>query len=284
MSGRARRGWHPRSRWTAVDGALAHYVRTGPPGDDAPALVLVHGFLVSSFSWRFNLEPLSRDFDVIAPCQKGFGWSERPHGGYDLESLGRFVLGVLDRLEVERAHLCGNSLGGAIALWIARNAPERVHRLVLVNSLAVASSLPRVPTLLKAPWMAPFYRPFVRPTLARLGLQTLAYRRLRVDSRYMEGFRPPFESRHAVPTALAVARKLEAMVEEVEGFLPEIPHHTLVAWGTKDLLLSARAAPEIVRRMPDARLVTFPHAGHCPHEEEPERFNRMVRAFLLEEA
>ncbi|MEZ4265190.1 MAG: alpha/beta hydrolase [Myxococcota bacterium] len=261
----------------------AHYVRVaGPPGaTPRPTLLLVHGFLVSSFSWRHQLEALSEHFDVVAPCLVGFGWSERAAGEYSLDALGQFLLSFMDALEIPRAHVCGNSLGGALGLWMAHEAPQRVDRLVLVNSLALADGVPDLPAQLVRPWMAPIARLFVRPTLARLGLQALAYRGIPVDSSYLAGFRPPFEDPRSIPIALQVARGLPAAALRVDSLLGGLRHETLVVQGTGDRLLSARSGLHIARRIPDARLVSFDASGHCPHEEEPERFNALMRSFLV---
>lgn len=284
-------GWHGSSRVVCVDAPPGsglspvdtHYVRVaGPPGAQTrPTLLLIHGFLVSSFSWRHQIEALGAEFDVIAPCLMGFGWSERPAGDYSLDALGRFLLRFMDALAIPRAHVCGNSLGGALGLWMAHEAPERVERLVLVNSLALAGGLPDLPTQLTSPWVAPLARLFVRPTLARIGLQALAYRGIPVDSGYLAGFRPPFEDPRSVPIALEVARGLPAAAAHVDSLLEGLRHETLVVQGTGDRLLSARSGLKIARRIPDARLVSFDGSGHCPHEEEPERFNALMRSFLV---
>ncbi|MCB9785591.1 MAG: alpha/beta hydrolase [Deltaproteobacteria bacterium] len=274
-------GWHPTSRIVRAGGIDVHYVRSPATGTQPrPVLLLVHGFLVSSFSWRHQLDALGDRFDVVAPCLKGFGWSERAHGDYSLDALGRFLIDFMDALGIARAHVCGNSLGGALALWLCHHQPERVDRLVLVNSLALTRTLPSVPTPLAGPWMAPLARLFVRPTLARLGLSALAYRGIPVDSAYMAGFRPPFEHPRSVPIALQVARGLPAAVAHVEPILDALQHRTLVVQGVGDRLLSARAGLQIARRVPGARLVSFDGSGHCPHEEEPERFNAVLRDFL----
>lgn len=273
-------GWHPASRFADVDGVEAHYVRLGPPESAAGTVVLLHGFLVSSFAWRRNLEPLARRYDVIAPCQKGFGWSGNPPGDYGLASLGRFVLGLLDRLEVEKAHLVGNSYGGAVSLWLAAHAPERFDRLVLVNPYALPGSLASHPRAALLDAFAPLYRFAVTPTVARLGLQLLAYRGLLVDGDYLAGFGAPFERERAVHTALAVARGFDDAARELEALLPEIAHPTLVVWGTADLLLKPWAGPRLAKALPNARLVTLPGLGHCAHEEDPERFHDLAFGFL----
>ena len=271
-------GWHPQSRFTTVDGVRCHYVDVG--ARDAPPLVLLHGIAVSSWAWRFNLPALSRHFRVIAPCQKGFGWSGRDHGDYSVRGLARFVLRLLDHLGVPRADLCGNSLGGAVALWIAEHQPHRVDRLVLENAAALADQRPWQLLHTQLPALGPLYRALVGPTLFRAGLVALAYKNLAVDSDYMAGFWTPLAAPRSIQTLLAVARRLPASLAEIDRLLPTVSHPTLIAWGQKDGVLPVRGAYALHRRLPASRLVLFPECGHCPHEEDPARFDALLLGFL----
>ena len=272
------KSWHPDGRWMDVDGVRAHVVRRG--NKDLPTLVLIHGFLMSSWAWRRNIDALSGEFDVIAPCLRGFGWSERDNGRHDLPGLGQFVLSMLDGLDVDRFSVIGNSLGGALAVWLSRVAPDRVERIGLVNALAIRDLAPKVPALLTMPFMAPIYRVAIQPTVARFGLQVLAYKGIRVGAEYLAGFQEQIRPRRTVRTMLSVARDLTAIVTWVDGELEHITQPVLILWGDRDGILGARPGPLLKARIPDARLITFPECGHCPHEEAPERFNTAIRAFF----
>ncbi len=272
------KSWHPDGRWLDVEGVRTHVVRCGPVG--RPSVILLHGFLMSSWAWRRNIDVLAEEFDVIAPCIRGFGWSERDRGRHDLPGLGGFVLALMDRLEVGQAGVIGNSLGGSIAIWLARVAPERISRVGLVNALAIREFAPRIPSLATLPIMAPFYRLFVQPTIARVGLQILAYKGIRVGAEYLAGFREQVRPRRTVRTMLTVARELEAVATWVDGELEQIEQPVLIAWGNRDGILGHRPGPQLLARIPNARLITFPDCGHCPHEEAPERFNDAVISFF----
>ena len=272
------KSWHPQGRWIDVDGVQTHVVRSGPAG--GRTLLLLHGFLMSSWAWRHNIDALAERFDVVAPCLRGFGWSERDDGRHDLDGLGEFILRLLDHLQIERVGVIGNSLGGALAIWLARRDSERVTRLGLVNALAVSALAPRVPALFTAPFMAPLYRLAVQPTVARVGLQLLAYRGIRVGAEYLAGFREQVRPKRTVRTMLEVARHLKSSVEWVDNELEHVTQPVLITWGERDGILGARPGPLLKARIPDARLVTFPECGHCPHEEAPKRFNEAVKSFF----
>jgi len=274
----SRQSWHPRGRWLDIDGVDTHIVRSGRPS--APTLLLIHGFLMSSWAWRRNIEELSKDFDVIAPCLRGFGWSERDALTHDLKGLGEFILALLNALKIERTHVIGNSLGGALALWLGHQNPERIERIGLVNALALAQSAPRVPALLTMPFMAPIYRVAVYPPVARVGLQILAYKGIRVGAEYLAGFKEQVRPKKTVRTMLEVASHLGESVTWVDAHLETITQPVLIFWGTRDGILGAKPGPILKGRIPNARLITFPKCGHCPHEEAPEAFNKAVKTFF----
>ncbi|MEC9072422.1 MAG: alpha/beta fold hydrolase, partial [Myxococcota bacterium] len=135
-----------------------HYVRVGPGHDRSIPVVLVHGFLMSSFSWRHNISSISEEREVIAPCQLGAGWSQIAGDGYDLNGLSDFLLGLLRRLGISEAHLVGHSLGGAVATWMAHRAPHIFRRLVLVNPLVSPRLVPPHPKWLHQSWVSPVLR------------------------------------------------------------------------------------------------------------------------------
>jgi pimeloyl-ACP methyl ester carboxylesterase len=297
------RGWHPKSRFFEVDGLRAHavvldpFVTHGPvaPGaqvafpdhpDNPPTLVLLHGIAVSSWAWRHNLEALSRHCRVIALCHKGHGWSGRPgvnkatDPGQDIPALSRFVLGAMDHLGVEKATLVGNSLGGGVSLWTALTAPERVDKLILVNPASHVAQLPWPLLRTQVQALAPVYRAIVGPTLLRIPLTAIAYRNLPIDRDYMAGFWAPFEAKGAMRALVATARALPEGISALDARLAEISHETLIIWGERDGLLSASTAHRLRRKLPHARLVLIPEAGHCPHEETPARFNELVLDFV----
>jgi len=124
-------GLAPRTE--VVDGLRVRYLRAG----SGPPLVLLHGFASSIFTWRDTLPALARGHDVVALDLPGFGGSEQPVG-LTAERYPRVVIGLMDRLGIERFALMGNSLGGAVALLVAADHPARVERLVLVDAAGLS--------------------------------------------------------------------------------------------------------------------------------------------------
>src|SRR5215208_2588238 len=105
-----------------------HHEVAGP--DDAPALVLSNALGSALAVWDLQAAALAAEFRVIRYDLRGHGRSSVPDGPYALDDLGADVIALLDRLEIERAHLAGISLGGMVSLWLAIHAPDRVDRLM----------------------------------------------------------------------------------------------------------------------------------------------------------
>jgi len=276
------RAWHPKSRFFEVDGLRAHAVVVEPrlPSPDSQTFLLLHGIAVSSWAWRKNLDALSEHHRVIALCHKGHGWSGRAKVDLDIPSLSRFVLGAMDHLRIDHATFVGNSLGGGVSLWTALNNPDRVDRLILVNPASHMNQLPWPLLRSQIAALAPVYNALIGPTLLRIPLAAIAYRNLPIDRDYMAGFWAPFTEKGSMRSLVATARALPNAITALDERLKDIVHPTLIIWGERDGLLPAATAHRLVRKIPGARLVLIPEAGHCPHEESPARFNGLVLDFL----
>lgn len=272
-------GWHRQSRYVGAGGHQAHVVDTGGP---LPPLVLVHGILVSSWAWRFNIDVLSQHYRVVAICQKGHGWSDKPSGGYGLADLSDFICSALDSLGISTSHMVGNSLGGAVALWLAVHRPKRVQRLILVNPAAVRFDSFGGLLRLQGPALAPLYKWVGRPVVFQQILRGMAYKRLPIDRAYMRKFMEPLRTPGAMQAVASVSRSLGPDVAQLFERLPDVSHPIQIIWGAHDKLVPLKAGLILNRRLPSSRLRIFPHCGHCPMEEDPAEFNALALAFLRE--
>jgi 3-oxoadipate enol-lactonase len=117
-----------------VDGANIHCRFDGAV--DAPVLVLSNSLGTDLTMWEPQIAALARKFRVVRYDTRGHGTSAVTPGPYAIDRLGRDVVGLLDHLEIERAHFCGLSLGGMTGIWLGIHAPDRLRRLVLANTSA----------------------------------------------------------------------------------------------------------------------------------------------------
>jgi 3-oxoadipate enol-lactonase len=115
-----------------IDGGRLHYRVDGAA--DAPTLMLSNSLGTNLSMWEAQVPALSRHFRVLRYDSRGHGQSTVSPGPYSIAQLARDALVLLNALDLERAHFCGLSMGGMIAMWLAVHAPERIDRLVLCNT------------------------------------------------------------------------------------------------------------------------------------------------------
>ena len=269
--------WHPQGHYLALGRGQAHLVDHG----QGPVALLLHGFLHSSWTWRAQIEELARDHRVLAPDLPGFGRTDADHADHSLAGLADSVRALLRRLGVRRLALCaGNSLGGALACALALDPALQVERLALSNPYLLPLPLPSLGfRLLGSARFAPLFRATAgNERFRRWALAAAAYQG-EVTDEVLAGFRHldrPGSHRAACVTAAELARGVKALRPR----LGELRAPTLLAWGQRDRLLAGRYGRRIERLLPRARCVRFSHSGHCPHEEEPARFNGLLRELL----
>ena len=268
----------PPGRLLEIDGQRISVERAG----EGEPLVLLHGFGESTISYAAVLPQLARQFSVVAIDLNGFGYTERPRdrASYTLAGQERLVLGVLDRLHLERVRLAGHSYGGGLALYLAARHPERVDRLLLIdNTLPLYASQRRSP-LFRWRWMA------------GLAAHTFALTDRVIEKGLKEAY---FDDAKVTPVLIgeyAERLRIEGATDAFFGLVgpsPEAPYRidlaqvkvpTLVVWGAEDRLIEAAAAEKTSNLLPEARFVLLPACGHTPMEECPEAFLEAALPFL----
>lgn len=268
-------------RDVSARGVRTRAVTAGDPRK--PALLLLHDFLVSHLEWDEVIEPLARDFYVIAPDLPGFGESEKPNPAryaYTIEVLAEAVVDVIAALGVGRTAIVGHGLGAAIAITIAAEHAELVQRIVLEDALCyppprrIAPQLSRVP-IVGGVFFKQFYgRAMFRSYFQRLVFGPRAQVPMERVDRHYELLSTPNarESAHAMLGALFDTRPVVAR-------LGRIQKPTLVIWGHDDRLLPVQQGQRLAHEIAGARLEIV-DTGHSPHEEAPERFVEHVTQFL----
>lgn len=269
--------------WTEVDGHRMRFLH----GGKGPPLLLIHGLLGYSFSWRLNLPVLAQRFTVFAPDLPGTGFSERVPGlDCSMAAIATRLLRFLSSQGIERFDLLGTSHGGAVAIMLAAQARDSVRRLILVDP-AHPWSHPRpvLMRLLRRPAGASLFR-LLLPGLKLTHEHYL--RRMYGDPRRMPpgtlaGYTAPLADRGAYDYALAIVKSWGDDMRQVEAALPQIADiPTLLMWGSRDRVIAPASAAQLQRQFRNCRLVVIEGAGHLPYEETPEEFNRTVLEFLEE--
>ncbi len=246
---------------------------------EGPPLVLVMGYRLGSAAWPVSfIEALGRQFSVITLDNRGTGQSEKPVGGYAIANMARDLAGLLDQLEMPRAHILGYSMGGAIAQEFARQFPERVSSLVLCATMCGG------PRAIYAP--LPVAR--VMRELDGLEPEEIARRIWKVtySPGYLETNRGLAEDQMrreiAAPTPLHAADlQFQAFAEfDCSRAVPDIQSPTLVLTGELDQLISPQNSRLLANLIPGARLVVIPSCGHRLMWEATDECVAIVTEFL----
>lgn len=272
------KSWHPAGRLVPVGGRRLHVVDTG---GDGPPVLLLHGFLHASWTWRHQLAALARTHRVIAPDLPGAGWSDRG-GDLGLDALAGSIRALQDQLGLGPFELAvGNSLGGAVLLRLLLGEPARARRLALVSALGPRLNVPGLPLVaLRASLLEPLFRLTAgNPAFVRRALGLVAYRKVPVCEEVLDGFRPLARpGSHAA--ACDMARGMKPGTAWLEPRLPGLSVPTSILWGGGDRVLPLRYGRTLAGLLPAADLEVWDDCGHCPQEEDPARFEGWLRARL----
>ena len=264
-----------------VGGVAWRYLRAG----SGPALLLVHGLLGYSFSWRFTIPVLAQYATVYAVDLPGAGFSDRPlEIDSRLHSLGQQILNFMDATGLAACDLLGTSHGGAVAMLAAASAPTRFPRLILVDPVNPWSGRGKVlSVLLSNPLVAPVFT-MAAPRLRFV--QEHYLRRLyadtgRIPPGTLEGYTEPLRRPGAFVHGLSVLRSWNRDLRELESVLPRIADiRTLLIWGNRDAAVDPASAARLKAQFHQCELVMLDGVGHLPYEEAPDEFNRAVIQFL----
>jgi pimeloyl-ACP methyl ester carboxylesterase len=269
-----------------LDGARMRYLRAG----SGPALILLHGLLGYSFSWRYTMPVLAPYATVYAPDMMGAGFSDRPTGlDHSMHGSAVRLLRFIERLEISSFDLLGTSHGGAVAMMAAAECLRSDSRLHLRKLILVA---PVNPFSEHGQNLAPFFGSEFGSAWFRIFVpqMTVFYRywharlygdRSRVPAEALQGYMAPLAKPGLFEHALSIVRTWTQDLGELKSILPKlggIP--TLLMWGSKDPAVYSSSAKPLAKYFPNSKLIIFPGIGHLPYEECPKEFNRALIEFL----
>ena len=244
-------------------------------GDGSP-LVLVHGYLGSTRHWDGQFEAFAGHRRVIAPDLAGFGRSNHLIALDTIAEHAALVWQALDRAGVERVDLLGHSMGGMVVQEMTVQAPERVRRLVLYGTGPVGVLPGRFETIAES--RARIERDGMAATVRRIAAQWFA------DGTDAPGYAICVREGLLASKQAALASLTAWEGWDGRGALTGIRAPTLAIWGDRDRSYPRSQPQALVDAIPDCRLEIFEGHGHALHLEDPDRFDRVLAAFLDEGA
>ena len=271
----------PPSVFIDIEGMSVH-VRDEGPRDDPSPIVLLHGTSASLHTWEGWATELKTQRRVIRLDLPGFGLTgPYPDNDYTLGHYARFINAALDKLGVAHAVIGGNSFGGQVALAVALAYPQRVDKLILVDSAGYAISPASLPIGFRLA-LLPVVNKIMEVTLTRsvvAGSVRSVYGNParatpEIIDRYYE-----LTLREGNRRAL-VERLKQILKDEISAQIPNLKVPTLILWGGRDQLIPPEAGRHFQRDIAGSQLVMFDVLGHVPHEEDPQRTVATVKTFL----
>lgn len=256
---------------TTINGIKIRYDDVG----SGPALLLIHAFPLAGAMWRPQVEALQAAYRLIVPDLRGFGGSDAPPGPYTVEQQADDLAALLDRLGVQRAVICGLSMGGYIALAFMRRHAARARALVLADTRAGADSAEGKDG---------------REENARLAERDGADA---IADKMIPGLVAPAAGQELRDTlrGLITANRPQGIAGALRGMaqrpdstagLRDIAVPTLVIVGEQDGLTPPAEAGQMVSAIAGSTIVVIPGVGHLSSLEAPEVFTNALRSFLGE--
>ncbi len=254
-----------------IDTVVLHYSESG----QGTPVILLHGFPFCGGIWHKQQERLSDLYRIIAPDLRGHGQSPAPAGVYDMQTLARDVLALLDSLQIEKAVLLGHSMGGYVALAAWKLAPARFLALGLIDSQAAPDTEEARSGRVK-----------MAEKVAKEGSQAVATAMLpRLFAPALSTGDPIVEQVRQMilkTPGAAIISSLNGMAARPDSsaMLRTINVPMLILTGDKDQIIATATAEAMAARLPKATLAVIENAGHMPMLERPEATTTAIRKFL----
>ena len=258
-------------------------------GTGDPILCL-HGLGANIYSWRHFIVPFSRHHKLILVDFKGCGKSPKPRDThYSLEGKVDDIYNLILAEDLRNLTLVGNSLGGAIALLVAirlgKEKPNRLSKLILIDSAGDKNSMPPHLNLLRSILGAPMIYLSPSSLAARMTLRMCYYDRKKISGEQVEAYAAPLASlggRHAL---LETARQcIPANADELIAAVSTITVPTLILWGREDKVIPLRVGKLLHKLIPNSMLDVIDQCGHIPQEEKPDETIARITEFLATSA
>ncbi len=269
-----------KGKFVTVDAKKIHYIEAG----DGSPVILIHGFLYHTVMWKQNIAALAEKFKVYAIDLWGFGYSERlKENEYSFERYGKQIVRFMDALNIKKATLGGQSMGGGISVYVAANYPERVDRLILVGPAVIPYPMTTMGRIYQLPLIGEFINAIPGDALMKNNIRTIwFYDKSKATDDYCQEVLQPLCIKGSYAGLMFILRNVlkEPYVEKEANLLAKMNIPTLIIHGREDKAVPLERSQKLNGLWKESKLVIFEKAGHTPHEEYPEKFNKLAIEFL----
>lgn len=271
----------PEDEFIQLNDVNLHFLHAGQ-GKGSPVL-LIHGFGGWSRDWTHTIPILAESHEVFALDLPGWGLSEKPADfDYSIEAQAEFVLDFMAHFGLDNVDLIGNSMGGGIAVHLTTQYPNRVRKLILIDSvgyegyriwhnmLLLAVQIPGISYVVK-PFL-PIFPRFRHRTQWLFG----GSKKVSLDD-YRDHYLPLLTEGSA-ESLVNMVKTLR--LDSVQERIASVNKPTLILWGEKDPFMHVKHAYLFEAAIEGSELVVFPGIGHVPQTEVPQQVNALILEFL----
>ncbi|WP_318842356.1 alpha/beta fold hydrolase [Virgibacillus alimentarius] len=249
--------------------------------NEKPPILLLHGFVSSTYTFNRLIPLLQKNFSVIAIDLIGFGRSEKSTTFiYSYANYARLVAECIDYFQLKNVTIAGHSMGGQIALYTTRIIPQKINKLIL---LASSSYLGKVRKSLIYSSYLPLFHLIAKRKIQKQGVkQTLTnalYDPSFITSELLEEYGRPLKEGNFYKSLVRLLRHREGDLKPEQ--LQTIHTPALLIWGEKDNVVPLHVGRRLVKDLPNAKLITYEKAGHLITEERPKEIYEQILSFVL---
>ncbi|MFV8829336.1 alpha/beta fold hydrolase [Alkalihalobacterium sp. APHAB7] len=245
-----------------------------------PVIVLIHGFVSSTYSFRHLIPYLAKHYSVLAIDLPGFGKSEKSNSFfYSFHNYAHLILSLMTILKIEEVIATGHSMGGQVALYMAKIKPERVKKVVLLSSSGYlkrakrqyryASYIPFAPRLVKSFFIKRDYKD---------ALSYVVYNKETVSQQDVSEYTKAFKDERFYHSLMRVLRHREGDLTAEQ--LKRIHQPVLLLWGKHDPVIPLYIGKRLQMDLPNANIVIFEETGHLVPEERPKEVAEQMVKFI----
>lgn len=263
-----------------INGVNYHY--RDYPGEKE-SVMLLHGFASSTYTWERVAKTLNdQGYHVWALDMKGFGWSEKPKNTpYDAMTLMEEVNTWMEVMGLKNTVFVGNSLGGAIAVQLSVQHPDKIDRMVLIDAGGYPMKVPFVIKLAKMPFASATSSLVFGRWMVKKNVNEVMYNKDRVTDEQINAYYDRIRSGNGLYAQVETARAIN--FDRFEGFQESIKSNeteTLIIWGENDEWIPLKLGYRYREDLKNSTLYIIPECGHIPQEEYPEETARVILDFI----
>jgi len=250
-----------------------YYELSGP--EDAPVLVLSNGIMMGTASWIYQKARLEQHLRVLLYDCRGMWQSDHPEGPYSMQTHADDLAGLLDKLEIENAHIAGISYGAEVSMVFALSYPEKTKSLIVIAGVSEIHPLLRAQTY---PWLLAAERGDPDLLLQSSYHLNFAEKWIKDNPTFFEAS----ADRYAQLDMRALTWLMHAFYElDITDQLSRIKAPTLIIAGDEDLIKGRKYAKIISNHIPNSELAIIPGSGHVICLEKPGILNTLLLGFII---